>query len=299
MPQAIKKLVTHDGSFHTDDIFAAATLTIYLEKMGEAYEIVRTRDEEIIKTGDYVFDVGGVYDAEKNKFDHHQKGGAGKYDNGIEYASIGLVWKKFGEELCGSKEEAEIIEKKLVCPIDAGDNGMSLVEFKTDIKPYFIQTLFSSFYPDWKNLNDENLRTGFLQCVNIARNVLANEITQAKEKFEAKEQILKIYENTKDKRILVLDQKYPYEDITGSLLEPVFVVYPRADGFWAAKCEKSDRSSFSRKKDFPSAWAGLRDEDLQKVSGVSDAVFCHRALFMAVAKSQEGAIKLAQIALES
>jgi len=49
----------------------------------------------------------------------------------------------------------------------------------------------------------------------------------------------------------------------------------------------------------PSAWAGLRDAELQKVSGVEDAVFCHRALFTAVARSKEGAIKLAQIALQS
>ena len=72
-----KTLITHNGSFHTDDIFACATLSLMLEKKGEKFEIIRTRDEEIIKTGDYVFDVGGVYDEEGNRFDHHQKGGAG------------------------------------------------------------------------------------------------------------------------------------------------------------------------------------------------------------------------------
>ncbi|MEK7128127.1 MAG: MYG1 family protein [Patescibacteria group bacterium] len=61
------KLVTHDGSFHSDDIFAAATLQIYLEKKGEAFEIIRTRDEEIIKNGDFVFDVGGIYDEKKKQ----------------------------------------------------------------------------------------------------------------------------------------------------------------------------------------------------------------------------------------
>jgi len=43
----------------------------------------------------------------------------------------------------------------------------------------------------------------------------------------------------------------------------------------------------------------LQDEELQKVSGVSDAVFCHRALFMVVAKSRAGAIQLAELALEN
>ncbi|PIZ87309.1 hypothetical protein COX93_01400, partial [Candidatus Nomurabacteria bacterium CG_4_10_14_0_2_um_filter_30_12] len=53
------KLITHNGSFHSDDIFATATLSLLLEKRGESFEIIRTRDEEIIKNGDYIFDVGG------------------------------------------------------------------------------------------------------------------------------------------------------------------------------------------------------------------------------------------------
>src|SRR5438045_63101 len=103
------KLVTHDGSFHTDDVFAAATLILHLEKTNSGWEIIRTRDEEIIKNADYVFDVGGVDDKEKNRFDHHQVGGAGERFHGIPYASFGLVWKKFGEEVCGSQKVAQTI----------------------------------------------------------------------------------------------------------------------------------------------------------------------------------------------
>ena len=32
MSTTIKKLITHDGSFHSDDIFACATLSLMLEK---------------------------------------------------------------------------------------------------------------------------------------------------------------------------------------------------------------------------------------------------------------------------
>ena len=41
----------------------------------------------------------------------------------------------------------------------------------------------------------------------------------------------------------------------------------------------------------------LTDEEFEKITGVEGAVFCHRTLFMAVAKSKEGAIKLAKLAL--
>ena len=138
MTQNNKKLVTHSGSFHTDDIFACATLSLFLEKKSEQFEIIRTRDEGIITSADYVFDVGGIYDPEKNRFDHHQKGGAGKHDDGIEYSSFGLVWDKFGEALSDSKETKDIIERRLVEPIDAFDNGMNLVELKHKVVPYLI-----------------------------------------------------------------------------------------------------------------------------------------------------------------
>ena len=112
----------------------------FLEKKKQKFKIIRTRDEKIITSGDYVFDVGGVYDPETNRFDHHQVGGAGKHSNGIEYASFGLVWAKYGVIVSGGEKEAKIIEDKLVSPIDANDNGMTLSENKSEIFPYNIYT---------------------------------------------------------------------------------------------------------------------------------------------------------------
>ena len=57
----MKKIVTHNSDFHADDVFAVATLQIYLDKLGEKYKIIRSRDPEIIATGDYVLDVGSIY----------------------------------------------------------------------------------------------------------------------------------------------------------------------------------------------------------------------------------------------
>src|SRR3990167_3799014 len=129
-----KILVTHDGSFHTDDVFACATLSIYLTNAGEKFQIIRSRDEEIINSADYVFDVGGKYNAEKNRFDHHQVGGAGKRENEIPFSSFGLIWQKFGVEVTGKKEVADFIEQKLVLPVDANDSGVDL--YFPKISPY-------------------------------------------------------------------------------------------------------------------------------------------------------------------
>jgi uncharacterized UPF0160 family protein len=299
MPNNNKKLITHDGSFHADDIFAAAALSMMLEKEGKNVEIIRSRDPEIWKTGDYVFDVGGIYDEEKNLFDHHQAGGAGKGPFGVDYSSLGLVWKKFGEKISGSKKSAEIIEKRLCAPIDAVDNGIDLTENKYEIAPYYIQSFFHSMVPTWKE-GDEKIDLIFLECVEIAKKVLLREIIQANDLVEAEETVLKVYSESGNKKIIVVDKNYPFEYILSTLPEPLYAVYPRKSGNgWGVKAIRADMKTFNNRKDFPKAWAGLRDEELQRLTGVADAIFCHRALFVAAAKSKEGAIKLAQIAVES
>ena len=297
-----KKLITHNGSFHADDIFACATLCLMLKKKGEEFEIIRTRDEEIIKAGDYVFDVGGIYNAKKNRFDHHQAGGAGNRAFGevrIEYASFGLVWKKFGIEICDTQEIVDFIDKKLVSPVDAGDNGFDLVENRYEITPYFIQHAFLSMRPTWKekNKSDDEM---FLKSVEIAKVILAREITQAQDALSAKELVIFAYKNAKDKRIIILDKNYPFEYTVHDFPEPLYVIcFKESSNYWMVKAVHEDPKTFINRKDFPKPWAGLRDEELQNITGVKDAIFCHRGLFLAVASSKEGAIKLAQIAVES
>ena len=56
---------------------------------------------------------------------------------------------------------------------------------------------------------------------------------------------------------------------------------------------------FKNRKDLPAEWAGLRDAELARVTGVADAVFCHRNRFMAVARTKEGAVALAKLALKT
>src|ERR1035437_1612684 len=305
MIKKVNKLITHNGSFHADDIFACATLCLMLEKKGEEFEIIRTRDPEIIKSGDYVFDLGGIYDGETNRFDHHQVGGAGRRvssigegEISIEYSSFGLVWKKFGVELCANQKATDIIDEKLVAPVDAFDNGLDLVQNKYEITPYYIQHLFFSMRPTWKeeNLSKDKM---FLKSVEIAKVVLAREIIQAQDMILADDMVTLNYKNSLDKKIIILDDKYPFSALN-NFPEPLFVIYPRRiTSDWGVEAVRNNPKTFVNRKNFPKLWAGLRDEELQNVTGVKDAVFCHRGLFLAVANSKEGAIKLAQIAVES
>jgi uncharacterized UPF0160 family protein len=51
--------------------------------------------------------------------------------------------------------------------------------------------------------------------------------------------------------------------------------------------------------DFPESWGGKKGEELAKETGICDAIFCHNLRFIAVAKSKQGAIKLAKKAVSS
>lgn len=119
-------IATHDGIFHADEVFALAVLKLYFEQEKKNVQIIRTRDLEQIYQADMAVDVGGEYSKARNKFDHHQKQKPTGRKNGIPYASFGLIWKHFGKKITSNKKLWEAIERKLVTPVDALDNGVNL-----------------------------------------------------------------------------------------------------------------------------------------------------------------------------
>ncbi len=298
------KIITHSGNFHTDDVFAVTALTILLDNRGEKYEIVRTRDLEIIKTGDFVVDVGWEYDPDNNRFDHHQEGGAGTRENGIPYSSFGVVWKKYGKELCGSQEAADVIDKRFGHPVDAADNGIDTYKKAVDgMLPYIIHNITLVFRPTWKEGEDgtRNDDSAFMDFVGFARKVLVREITNAKDDASGAALVRDAYEKATDKRIIIIDGHYPWEGVLGDYPEPLYVVKPdrQNGGKWKVKAVRDDAYTFENRKSLPEEWAGKRGEELARVTGVEDAVFCHSKRFIAVAGSKDGSLALAKLAVES
>lgn len=66
-----KVIGTHDGKFHCDEVLACALLKL-LPEYSDAI-IKRTRDQTILDTCDIVVDVGGVFNPETHRYDHHQR----------------------------------------------------------------------------------------------------------------------------------------------------------------------------------------------------------------------------------
>lgn len=289
------RIVTHSGDFHADEVFAVATLRMVLGAVPS--ELIRTRDEEEIKTGDYVVDVGGVYDQEKNRFDHHQEGRAGNHPNGIPYSSFGLVWKKFGPQVSGSPEIARQIMKSLVVPIDANDNGVEVYDLKfPDVEPFGISRLMTIWRPSFHE-HEQNFDVAFEKAVSFARTVLERLIEQEKGEIEARKRIEKIIAETADPRVIILDAVYPWERTIADHTEVLYTVRQQSENLWRMKAARKDPKSFALRKPFPLAWAGKRGEELAKITGVPDALFCHNNRFIVTAGSKEGVLALAKLAL--
>ncbi len=298
-----KLLVTHSGAFHADDVFATAILQIYLEKSGTGYKVIRSRDEADFARGDFVYDVGGIYDASKNRFDHHQTGKAGMRENEIYYAACGLVWKKFGKDLAGEEKIADYLDKKVFQAIDAVDNGQDISKpVFAGVFPYSIPSVVGAFNPSW---TEETIAEDdqFKKAVVFAREIIEREIIQAKGYFEAEKDIMKSYETAKDRHLIIIEKPYLRSEILRILTrysDPVYFVYPkRHDGGWKIECVRKYFETFESRKLLPAKWAGLKGEKFAKVTGVEDAIFCHDGLFFASAQSREGAIMLAKKALNS
>lgn len=289
--------ITHSGTFHADEVFATALLSLLLDNI----TVLRVNEIEKnkVKNDTIVYDVG------LGKLDHHQVGGNGKRDNGVSYAACGLVWRKYGNnilEKIGVKNKDinylfTQIDKNLIQFIDANDNGITPT-IKTDYKFVNLASIIASFNPNWDERVDANAR--FIDAINLAKVVIQNEFEGEMSKLRAKDEVEKAIENSQN-GIMILNEFMPWKEfIIESNLpkakEILFVVFPSNRGGYNVYAVPKEKGSFENRKNLPKEWSGLRDEKLQEVTGVKTAKFCHIACFICTATTKDDAIKLATLA---
>lgn len=302
----MKKLVTHGNGFHADDVTAYAILKEVLTKRGEAWELERSRDPEIIATGDMVFDIGDVYDPATNHYDHHQRGKAGARENGIYYASAGLIWKHFGMELCSNQRVWEMIDRGIICEIDAVDNGQTYIGellFKDagytglgiHIAHFEVQTPGEIKTPD-------DTKKEFEAASEFMRGILSRAIHACEILNTSYEEVTEVYNNSTDKRVLVFSKNYsrPVWRYLSVFPEAIYAVYPyeSVDG-WKVETVPVDMTIMEARKLFPDSWRGKNFKEFSEAAGIPDGLFCHNAGFLLGTQTQESALKLAKISLES
>jgi uncharacterized UPF0160 family protein len=291
------RVATHDGSFHADEVFAIAALGLLPENL----EVVRTRDRAVLAEADLRVDVGFSYDPSAGDFDHHQRDFEMVRDNGVGYASFGLVWREFGARICGGDEEvAEAVERSLVQAVDANDTGQQLTQSLIEgVHPMTVNAVIGGFNARWdEDLTDAEERERFDAAVELARGILAREIGFAAAGLRAVHLVRDAIAAAEDPRVVELSENVPWK---GTLVpdapDALFVIYPKRQGF-GVEAVPVALGTFENRLDLPEAWAGLEGAELARVTGVDDALFCHAKRFLVVANSNAGAKRLAALALE-
>ena len=288
---------THSGNFHTDDVYAIAALSLLYRE----YEIRRSRDPAVWSTCDFLVDVGGVYDHQACIYDHHFKGGP-VYDDGLPLSSIGLVWRHYGEQICGSEFIAKRICKSLIRNLDAHDNGINIWARRKgslQVRDVSISDIVSSMNPPGLEGVDEV----FGQEVVRARAVIKAQIENQKHWLKCKTVVDTACE-------YALKNNLQYMEVAENInwMEHLFnqkgaksilyVFYP-SGGNWYSRTVPAKPGEFANKKSFPEAWAGKREDELSEIIGISDAVFCHHAAFICGAKSRQSIITMVKKAIEA
>lgn len=175
---------THNGRLHSDECAAVALLTNYYARKNIGVSVLRSRDPSKFEESDILVDVGGVYDPELLKFDHHQPSFKEIWDSksSTPLSAAGLIWRHFGQEivemyLTANSEQYDysqnhtedtildltnIIYHKLIEEIDANDNGVVLTNSESLNIPGIISAINCQ-----DTSNDELQNENFNKAVNL------------------------------------------------------------------------------------------------------------------------------------
>lgn len=267
--------ITHSGTMHADEVFATAFLDLYLG------------DIKVCRLPDVPSDISEnvlVYDIGRGKYDHHQED-AKKRETGIPYCSFGLLWQEFGRKFLEKRnipnleEVFTMFDKDFVEAIDADDNGI-FPKIEASYKVKTLSDVIKLYNPSYKSGQDETIQ--FTKAVIFAKSIIDEELASVTGKVIAKTLVLEKLK-TATNHTLYLDEYMPYEQTILSeeqASDIYFAVYPSNRGGYGIKTIPISAEDHTKRKEFPLSWAGLDNEELEKVSGIKGLRFCHLTRFL-------------------
>lgn len=314
---------THDGSFHADETTACAIISFLYDNCS----IIRSRQPEVLEKADLILDVSGIND--ERHFDHHSKDFTLSRDNGIKYATAGLMWKKFGIEFLKktattvlNEQFTDDILNKAFLRIDAdfmqlvdlNDNGQltshldELVPTHNEGEDLVKEELcgFMQSIPDVPYLvammnvpkpTDDHQDKNFMMTVKILKTLLVNAASNALITEKGIDKVLKAYTGGE---ILIMHEKLPWTSAVFSYPEIfkdcLLAVYPDRSGRWRVQSlPVSKAQRFKNRLSAPKSWRGLNYEDLDKACGLENTCFIHKTGFTGGALYFEDNLKLAKL----
>lgn len=170
------------------------------------------------------------------------------------------------------------IEKTLVEPLDAADNGG---------EQNLLSVSVAMFNPPWTK--EDLVDAYFSEAVAWAGNLLSHCIERENAQKEANEIITKA-RDAMEREVVVLERFVPFAEVlSGS--DAKFVIYPsmRKTGEYQMQGVPFCAESKAVKQKFPDAWCGCSEEDLPRISGYDGLLFCHKNGFLISCRDLETA----------
>jgi uncharacterized UPF0160 family protein len=304
---SITQLVTHSGGFHADELLSSVVLT----QLFPAAELIRTRDAEITSpgAGKIIYDVGRDYDVDQGIFDHHQRPNPLRED-GQPYSSFGLIWRHFGHEYLRALDvpEADLdyvhhgFDRGFVLPVDLLDNGAVEPSVAGPLASMTLPSLLETLKPAFDDRSAQADDLAFMAALPIARAFVEAAVRTRAAKRRAEALVTQAIVAAGEAQVLELPMGMPFRAAVekAGADHLLFVIHPREGNGrtdWALTTIRKGGDTFEARADLPAAWAGLNGSDLAAVTGVEGAVFCHNALFIAVADSRDGVVEMARQAV--
>ncbi|XP_051931619.1 UPF0160 protein MYG1, mitochondrial [Hippocampus zosterae] len=325
---AAKKIGTHNGTFHCDEVLAC----FFLRQLPEYKnaEIVRTRDPAQLACCDIVVDVGGEFDPQRHRYDHHQRTFAETFHSlrpdkpwVTKLSSAGLVYLHFGRRLLAQlthlkddDKRLEILYDKLyenfVEEVDAIDNGISQCDGEAR---YAISTTLSArvghLNPRW-NSKSQDTEEGFKKALALVGNEFLDRLDFYKSSWLPARQVVE--EAVKERykvdpcgQVMEFSQGgCPWKEHLFALEEELqvempikYVLYSDQNGHWRVQCVPAGLNTFQSRLPLLEEWRGIRDDALSELSGIEGCIFVHAAGFIGGNKTREGALEMARRTLQA
>ena len=205
-----------------------------------------------------------------------------------------------GAEELAPKIAADI-DGSVVRRIDEIDNGVA-VDGPVKRDTLGLARLIEDCNPAWDDPAAEGPTAGnaaFVEAAAMVEQVLRRRVESLRARYAAESEILAAYAQGADQRVLVLARGMPWKNVVFSHGLPVlFTISPASNGNWMVDTVPPEPGSFDQRLPLPERWAGLQNEALAAETGVADAVFVHLRRFVAAAKTLDGALALAKLAME-
>ena len=266
-------IVTNSGVFHSDEIVSIALFKILYGNLN----VIRTRDEGMMASADYVINVGEVYNSKEGLYDYHQFQGD-HYLYGL--SSAGLVWRDVREEFKNKGYELVDIE-----------SFMEAVDARGTQVKYDSSNRFEHIFDAIGAYNDidivgENQYTRFMELVELMEDIIIALSRGNRQAYLDTVEVLKEMgnRNVREKNI-VFAKRREFAVNLGNVIVSQFFPAWRKDSKRSNKC-------YIMPADTEGQYKVVTDISKRHIVAARDQVFTHINGFISIIDPKKGSTHL-------